>query len=241
MSFMMESKVTGVDKTSSGLKITVEPAAGGEATVLDADVCLVCVGRREYRDNLGSDDIGIEMDGKKIKVDDCYKTNIPSVYAIGDIINGPMLAHKAEDEGAMVAEYIATGLKPHLDYNKVPSVVYTHPEVAWVGKTEEQLKEAGVEYKKGSFPFMANSRARAVEDTTGFVKVLSSETGKILGAHIIGPSAGELIATFTVALEHGAAAVDLAETCFAHPTLSEAVKEACLGAAPSIGKPIHIQ
>merc|ERR1739845_215009 len=133
----------------------MEPAAGGEAETLDANIVLVCVGRREFRDGLGSEELGIEMAGKKIKVDDCYRTNIPSIFAIGDIVDGPMLAHKAEDEGVLVAEYLATGAKPHLDYNKVPSVVYTHPEVAWVGATEEQLKADGVEYNKGKFPFAA--------------------------------------------------------------------------------------
>merc|ERR1719356_2206430 len=232
LKFMMEAKVTAVEKTGGALKITTEPAAGGEKTVIDADVCLVCVGRREYRDNLGSDEIGIEMDGKKIKVDDCYKTNVPSIYAIGDIINGPMLAHKAEDEGAMVAEYIATGTKPHLDFNNVPSVVYTHPEVAWVGKTEEMLKAEGTEYKKGKFLFAANGRAISNGDTDGFVKVLScKKTDKLLGAHIINAVAGELIGEACLGIEYGAAAEDLARVCMAHPTLSEVIKGASQKAA----------
>jgi len=232
MNFMMETKVTAVDKVGGGLQITTEPAAGGEKTVLDASVCLVCVGRREYRDDLGSDDVGIAMEGKKIKVDDCYKTSVDGVYAIGDIVHGPMLAHKAEDEGAMVAEYLATGLKPHLDFNKVPSVVYTHPEVAWVGYTEEMLKEQGIAYKKGKFAFGASGRAIANQDTDGFVKVLScKETDKLLGVHIINAVAGELIGEACLGIEYGAAAEDLARVCMAHPTLSEVMKGAAQKAA----------
>merc|ERR1712039_41398 len=174
--------------------VTMEPAAGGDAETVDADIVLVCVGRREFRDGLGTEELGIEMNGKKIKVDDCYRTNIPSVFAIGDVVDGPMLAHKAEDEGALVAESLATGAKPHLDYNNVPSVIYTHPEVAWVGKTEEMLKEEGVKYKKGNFVFAANGRAIANGDTEGFVKVLAcKETDALLGVHIIQAIAGEII------------------------------------------------
>jgi len=232
MTFKTKTKVTAVDKVDGALKITVEPAEGGAPETLDANVCLVSVGRREYRDGLGSDEIGIEMDGKKIKVDDCYKTNIPSIYAVGDIINGPMLAHKAEDEGALVAEYLATGMKPHLDYDKVPSVVYTHPEVAWVGQTEEMLKAAGVPYKKGKFAFAANGRAIANGDTDGFVKVLScKETDKLLGVHIINAIAGEIIGEACLGIEYGASAEDLARVCMAHPTLSEVVKGAAQKAA----------
>lgn len=169
---------------------------------------------------------------KKIKVDESFKTNVPGVFAIGDIINGPMLAHKAEDEGAMVAEYIATGVKPHLDYNNVPSVVYTHPEVAWVGKTEEQLKADGVEYKKGKFSFQANGRAIANGDTDGFVKVLAcKKTDKLLGVHIIQAVAGEIIGPACVGIEYGAAAEDIARTCMAHPTVSEVLKGASQKAA----------
>merc|ERR1719480_237977 len=228
MKFHLNSKVTGVEKAAGGkLKITMEPAKGGAAKVLDADVCLVCVGRRQYIDRLGTEALGMEMDGRKIKVDANFQTSVPGVYAIGDIIDGPMLAHKAEDEGALVAEYLATGNPPHLDYNKVPSVVYTHPEVAWVGFTEEQLKADGVAYKKGKFPFAANSRAKSNADTDGFVKVLScKETDKLLGVHIINAAAGELIGEACVGIEYGAAAEDLARVCHAHPTLSEAVKGA---------------
>jgi dihydrolipoamide dehydrogenase len=232
ISFKMKTKVTAVEKVGGMVKITMEPAAGGEPEVVEANVCLVCIGRREYRDNLGVEDIGIEMDGKKIKVDESFKTNVPGVFAIGDIINGPMLAHKAEDEGAMVAEYIATGVKPHLDYNNVPSVVYTHPEVAWVGKTEEQLKADGVEYKKGKFSFQANGRAIANGDTDGFVKVLAcKKTDKLLGVHIIQAVAGEIIGPACVGIEYGAAAEDIARTCMAHPTVSEVLKGASQKAA----------
>jgi len=232
MKFKMATKVTAVEKVNGALKITTEPAAGGEGEVLDANIVLVCVGRREYRDNLGTEDIGIAMDGRKIKVDSCYKTSVPSVFAIGDVINGPMLAHKAEDEGALVAEYIANGVQPHLDYNNVPSVVYTHPEVAWVGKTEEQLKEEGIAFKKGKFSFAANGRAIANGDTEGFVKVLScKETDKLLGVHIINSIAGDIIGEACLAIEYGAAAEDLARVCMAHPTVSEVMKGAAQKAA----------
>lgn len=225
--FKMKTKVVGVEKTATGIKVNTEAAAGGDAASADADVVLVCVGRREYRDNLGTEAVGIEMDGKKIKVDSKFRTNVPSIYAIGDIINGPMLAHKAEDEGALVSEFLATGKEPHLDYNCVPSVVYTHPEVAWVGKTEEQLKAEGVAYKKGKFSFAANSRAKANGEDAGFVKVLAcKDTDKLLGVHIINGVAGELIGEACLAIEYGAATEDIARVCHAHPTLSEALKGA---------------
>jgi len=232
MKFKLSTKVTGVDKGAGGLTVTTEPAAGGAAETMEADVVLVCVGRRVYIDNLGTEDLGIKMDGHKIAVDDCYATNVPSVFAIGDIIDGPMLAHKAEDEGAMVAEYLATGMKPHLDYDKVPSVIYTHPEVAWVGKTEEQLKEEGVKFDKGKFAFGANGRAIANGDTEGFVKVLScKETGKMLSCHIVHAIAGEIIGEACLGIEYGASAEDLARVCMAHPTVSEAIKGAAQKAA----------
>lgn len=214
ISFKMSTKVTAVEKSGSTVKVTTEPAAGGDAETMDADVVLVCVGRREYRDGLGTEELGIEMEGKKIK-------------AIGDIIHGPMLAHKAEDEGAMVAEYLATGKHPHLDYNNVPSVLYTHPEVAWVGKTEEMLKQEGVEYRKGKFAFAANGRSIANMDTDGFVKVLScKKTDKLLGVHIINAIAGDIISGACIGIEYGAASEDLARVCMAHPTVSEVLKGA---------------
>lgn len=225
--FKLKTKVTAVTKAADGCKVTTEPAAGGDAESIDADVVLVCVGRRQFTDNLGLEKLGIEMDGKKVKIDENFRTNIPSVFAIGDIVQGPMLAHKAEDEGALVSEYLATGKAPHLDYNCVPSVVYTHPEVAWVGKTEQQLKEEGVEYKKGKFVFGANSRAKANSEEAGFVKVLSDKkTDRLLGVHIVNAIAGELIGEACVAIEYGASSEDLARVCHAHPTLSEAVKGA---------------
>lgn len=227
LKFDLQTKVTKVEKTGSGVNITTEPAAGGDATTHDADVVLVCVGRRQFLDNLGLEAAGVEMEGRLIKVDNHFKTSVPNIYAIGDIVHGPMLAHKAEDEGALVSEYLATGKEPHLDYNCVPSVVYTHPEVAWVGKTEEQLKQEGVEYKKGKFVFAANSRAKANQETDGFVKVLADKkTDEILGVHCINALAGELIGEACIAIEYGAATEDIARVCHAHPTLSEALKGA---------------
>merc|ERR1719329_1043988 len=205
---------------------------------MDADVVLVSVGRRQFLDNLGLEKAGVEMDGRLIKVDHSYKTNVPSIYAIGDIVHGPMLAHKAEDEGVMVSEYLATGKEPHLDFWKIPSVVYTHPEVACVGKTEEELKKEGRAYKKGKFLFAANSRAKANGDEGGFVKVISDkETDQLLGVHIINGLAGELIAEACLAIEYNACSEDVARVCHAHPTLSEALKGAAQVTA--FGKPIN--
>mmetsp|Transcript_22892 Transcript_22892/g.66137 ORF Transcript_22892/g.66137 Transcript_22892/m.66137 type:complete len:491 (-) Transcript_22892:118-1590(-) len=227
LNFKMSTKVTGVQRTGAGLVVNTEAAAGGKAEAMDADVVLVCVGRREYHDNLGLADVGVQMDGRKVKVDHNYRTTVPSIFAIGDIVHGPMLAHKAEDEGTLVSEFLATGKEPHLDFNTVPSVIYTHPEVAWVGKTEEQLKAEGVEYKKGKFVFGANSRAKANGEETGFVKVLAcKKTDKLLGVHIINAIAGELISEACLAIEYGAATEDIARVCHAHPTLSEALKGA---------------
>jgi len=227
MEFQLKTKVTGVKKVDGVVEVSTEPAAGGETSVDKSDVVLVCVGRRQFMDNLGLESIGVEMDGKKVKVDHNYMTNVPGVYAIGDIVQGPMLAHKAEDEGALLSEYLATGKSPHLDYNTVPSVIYTYPEVAWVGKTEEQLKAEGVAYKKGKFVFGANSRAKCVAEEAGFVKVLADKaTDKLLGVHIVNALAGELIAEACVGIEYGAASEDLARVCHAHPTLSEALKGA---------------
>eukprot|EP00434_Breviolum_minutum_P024581 symbB.v1.2.021712.t1/scaffold1892.1/size96974/9 len=245
ISFKMSTKVTGVEKSGGVVKVTTEPAAGGDAETMEANVVLVCVGRREFRDGLGVEEVGVAMDGRKIQVDDTFKTSVPSIYAIGDIIHGPMLAHKAEDEGAMVAEYLATGKHPHLDYNNVPSVLYTHPEVAWVGKSEEMLKQEGtklhdglcnlrfprcrpgVEYRKGKFAFAANGRSIANMDTDGFVKVLScKKTDKLLGVHIINAIAGDIISGACIGIEYGAASEDLARVCMAHPTVSEVLKGA---------------
>jgi len=227
LKFKLNTKVTAVEKTGAGCKVTAEPVKGGDAEVMDADVVLVCVGRRQFLDNLGLENAGVEMDGRLVKVDHNYRTNIPSIFAIGDIVHGPMLAHKAEDEGAMVSEFLATGKEPHLDFINVPSVVYTHPEVAWVGSTEEMLKEAGTPYKKGKFTFAANSRAKANGNEVGFVKVLAhKDTDKLLGVHIINDIAGELIGEACLAIEYGACSEDLARVCHAHPTQSEAIKGA---------------
>lgn len=229
LDFRLGMKVTGVEKLKSKLKLSMEPAKGGDAETLDADVVIVAVGRRPYTEGLGLEAVGGKTDKRGvIQTSDHFKV-ADGVWAIGDCINGPMLAHKAEDDGAAVAELIA-GKAGHVDWDLVPSVVYTNPEIAWVGKTEVQLKEAGVKYKSGKFPFMANSRARTNHETEGFVKILAEEgTDKILGAHMMGVGVGEMIAEVVVAMEFGASSEDIARTCHAHPTLSEAVRQAAMG------------
>jgi dihydrolipoamide dehydrogenase len=236
--FKLGTKVVGAKKSKSGVTLQLEPAAGGERSELVADVVLVAIGRRPYSDGLGLQEIGVALDNhKRIQVDAQYQTNIPGIYAIGDVIAGPMLAHKAEDEGTVLVEMLA-GMRPHLDYDAIPAVVYTWPEVASVGKTEEELKTAGVAYKVGKFPFTANSRARTNADTDGFVKILAdAASDRVLGVHIIGPDAGTMIAEAALAMEYGASSEDIARTTHAHPTLSEAMKEAALAVA---GRPIHI-
>ncbi|HBM87217.1 MAG: dihydrolipoyl dehydrogenase [Parvibaculaceae bacterium] len=232
------SKVTGVEKSGKGLKVSIEPAKGGDAEVLDADVVLVCIGRVAYTEGLGLDKAGVEVDERgRIKVDAHLKTNVDGVHAIGDAIIGPMLAHKAMEEGVVLAERLA-GQSPHMNYDVIPGVVYTQPEVASVGKTEEELKEAGIEYRAGKFPFTANGRAKANQQTDGFVKILADKkTDKVLGVHIIGTQAGEMIHEAVTVMEFGGAAEDIARTCHAHPTLSEAVKEAALAVD---GRPLHM-
>jgi dihydrolipoamide dehydrogenase len=229
MTFRLSSKVTKVEKTPTGNVVTVEPAAGGPADLVSADVVLVCIGRVPYTDGLGLAEIGVTMDNRKrIVVDHHFATNVPGVYAIGDVIAGPMLAHKAEDEGVALAEMLA-GQAGHVNYEVIPNVIYTAPEVASVGKTEEELKAAGVAYNVGKFPFLANGRAKVNRTTDGFVKVLAdAATDRVLGVHIVGPHAGELIGEASVIMEFGGSAEDLARTCHAHPTLTEAVKEAAL-------------
>ncbi|GBR50164.1 dihydrolipoyl dehydrogenase [Acetobacter pomorum] len=224
-------KVTKAEKTKKGVVLTVEPSAGGAAETLEADVVLVAVGRTAASKNMGLEEAGIALDKRgRVEVDAHYATSVPGIYAIGDVIAGPMLAHKAEEEGVALAELLA-GQAGHVNYDAIPGVIYTWPEVASVGFTEEQLKEKGVAYKIGKFPFMANGRARALGMTDGFVKVLADkQTDRVLGVHIIGPCAGELIAEATMAIEFGASAEDIGRVCHAHPTLSEAVKEAALGA-----------
>jgi dihydrolipoamide dehydrogenase len=238
MEFKLGTKVTGAKTTKSKLTLTVEPAQGGVAEDIACDVVLVSIGRKPFTEGLGLEDAGVEMDGRGvIQVDDNFKTNVDGIYAIGDVIPGAMLAHKAEEEGIACVERMA-GQATHINYDAIPSVVYTWPEAASVGKTEEQLKADNVAYNKGSFPFMANSRARANGDTDGFVKILAdAATDEVLGVHIIGPDAGTLIAELALAMEFGASSEDIARTCHAHPTLNEAVKEAALDVE---GAPIHM-
>ena len=236
MEFKLGTKVTGAKSTKTKVALTVEPAAGGDAETIDCDIVLVSIGRVPFTANLGLAEAGVEMDGRGvIQVDGNFKTNVDGIYAIGDVIPGPMLAHKAEEEGIACVERLA-GQATHINYDAIPSVVYTWPEAASVGKTEEQLKDAGIAYNKGNFPFMANSRARANGDAEGFVKILAdAATDEVLGVHIIGPDAGTMIAELALAMEFGASSEDIARTCHAHPTLNEAVKEAALAVegAPS--------
>jgi len=238
MAFELSTKVTGAKVTAKGVTLTVEPAAGGEAKTIETDIVLVAVGRRPFTDALGLKDAGVALDEKgRVAIDAHFQTNVPGIYAIGDVVVGPMLAHKAEDEGMAVAEILA-GQHGHVNYDAIPSVVYTWPECASVGKTEEQLKAEGVAYKVGKFPFTANGRARAMNSTDGFVKILAdAATDRILGAHMVGPTVGEMIAEITLAIEFGGSAEDIARTCHAHPTLMEAVREAALAVD---GRPIHI-
>ena len=238
--FKLGTKVTKVEKSGmlTGQKVMVEPAAGGTPEAIDADVVLVAIGRVPYTEGLGLAEAGIALDERcRIKVDAHFATSVPGVYAIGDVIAGPMLAHKAEDEGVAVAEILA-GQAGHVNYDVIPGVIYTAPEVATVGKTEEELKAAGIAYTVGKFPFTANGRAKVNKTTDGFVKVLAdAATDRILGVHMIGPHVGELIAEAAVIMEFGGSAEDLARTCHAHPTLAEAVKEAALSVAK---RPIHM-
>lgn len=238
LGFMLGTKVTDIDSSGERLIVTTEPAEGGDAETMKADVVLVAIGRRPHTDDLGLETVGLTTDNHgRIEVDANLATKAEGIYAIGDVISGPMLAHKAEDEGVFLAERLA-GQRPHINHEAIPAVVYTAPEVASVGKTEDDLKEAGVNYNVGKFPFSANSRARATGNTDGFVKILAdAETDRLLGVHIIGDDAGTLIAEAALAIEFGASSEDLARTCHAHPTLEEAVKEAALA---THGLPLHI-
>jgi len=230
LTFKLSSKVNAVDTSGKVLKVKVEPAAGGGAAeMLDADVVLVAIGRVPYTEGLGLEALGVKKDNRgRVIVDPHYKTNVDGIYAIGDVIAGPMLAHKGEDEGVAVAEILA-GQAGHVNYDVIPNVVYTNPEIASVGKTEEELKAAGVAYQVGKFPFSANARARANLATEGFVKILAdAKTDRVLGVHILGPDAEAMIAEAAIAMEFGASSEDIARTCHAHPTLSEAMKEAAL-------------
>ncbi len=234
----LSAKVTGVEKSGKGAKVTFEPVKGGDAVTIDADVVLIATGRKPFTEGLGLAKAGVVMDTRgRVEINNHFQTSIPGIYAIGDVVRGPMLAHKAEDEGVAVAEIIA-GQAGHVNYDVIPSVVYTQPEVASVGKTEEELKAAGVAYKVGKFPFTANGRARAMLQTDGFVKILADkETDRVLGGHIVGFGAGEMIHEITVLMEFGGSSEDLGRTCHAHPTMSEAVKEAALA---TFFKPIHM-
>jgi dihydrolipoamide dehydrogenase len=238
LEFRLGSKVTSVVKAKKGAAVTFEPVKGGAAETIEADAVLVATGRKPFTDGLGLKEAGVELDERgRVKTDGHFRTNVPGVYAIGDVIAGPMLAHKAEDEGVAVAEIIS-GQAGHVNYDVIPSVVYTAPEIASVGKTEEELKKAGVEYKAGKFPFSANGRARSMLQTEGFVKVLADKASdRVLGVHIVGFGAGEMIHEAAVLMEFGGSSEDLARTCHAHPTMSEAVKEAALA---TFAKPIHM-
>ncbi|WP_409191164.1 dihydrolipoyl dehydrogenase [Bradyrhizobium sp. RDM4] len=236
--FKLGAKVTAVDTSGKTLKATIEPAAGGAAETLEADVVLVCIGRVPYTDGLGLKEAGVALDNRgRVQIDPHFVTSLKGVYAIGDVVAGPMLAHKAEDEGVAVAEIIA-GQAGNVNYDVIPGVVYTTPEVSSVGKTEEELKQAGVAYTVGKFPFTANGRSKVNQTTDGFVKILAdAKTDRVLGVHIIGREAGEMIHEACVLMEFGGSAEDLARTCHAHPTRSEAIKEAAL----AVGKrAIHI-
>lgn len=236
--FKLGSKVTGAVKSDAGVSLTVEPAKGGAAETIEADVVLLAIGRRAYTEGLGLAAVGVQTDARgRVVTDHHFATNVPGIYAIGDVIAGPMLAHKAEDEGVALAEMLV-GQAGHVNYGVIPGVIYTWPEVASVGRTEEELKAEGVAYNVGKFPFTANGRARAMGMTDGFVKILADKrTDRLLGAHILGPDAGTLIAEIATAMEFGASAEDVARICHAHPTLSETVKEAALAVA---GRALHI-
>ncbi len=229
--FHLGHKVAKVEATGAGATVSVEPAAGGAATTLEADVVLVAIGRRPYTEKLGLEAAGVVTERGQVVIDAHFATNVKGVYAIGDVVRGPMLAHKAEDEGVALAEILA-GQAGHVNYDVIPGVVYTSPEVAVVGKSEEDLKAAGVAYNVGKFPFLANGRARAMRHTDGFVKILAdARTDRVLGVHIVGFGAGEMIHEAAVLMEFGGSAEDLARTCHAHPTMSEAVKEAAMAVA----------
>jgi dihydrolipoamide dehydrogenase len=229
ITFRLSSKVTAIDSSGAKLKASVEPAAGGAAEAIEADVALIAIGRVPYTQGLGLDATGVKLDGRgRVVVDGHFATNVAGIYAIGDVIAGPMLAHKAEDEGVAVAEIIA-GHAGHVNYDVIPNVIYTFPEVASVGKSEEELKAAGTAYNTGKFPFTANGRAKVNHQTDGFVKILAdAKTDRVLGVHIVGADAGNMIAEAAVAMEFGASSEDIARTCHAHPTLTEAVKEAAM-------------
>ncbi len=236
--FKLSQKVTSAKITDKGVNLTLESVKDAKKEQIAADIVLVAIGRKPYTKGLGLEKLGVKLDDRgRVEVDNHFATNISGIFAIGDIIKGPMLAHKAEEDGVAAVEFMA-GQKGHVDYNIMPSVVYTHPEVAMIGQTEEQLKASGRAYKKGKFPFMANSRARAIGETDGFVKILAdSITDEVLGVHIVGPQAGTIINELSVAMAYRASAEDIARICHSHPDLNEAVKEAALA---TYFKPIHM-
>jgi dihydrolipoamide dehydrogenase len=238
MKFKLGTKVTSARPEGDAVTLTLEPATGGQPEKMQAAIVLLAIGRRPFTEGLGLEQVGVKLDERKrVAVDHRFETNVKGIYAIGDVIAGPMLAHKAEDEGVVCAEMMA-GQSGHINYDAIPGVVYTWPEAASVGKTEEQLIGSNVKYKTGKFPFTANGRARAMAETDGFVKILAdAATDRILGAHILGPDAGTMIAELAMAIEFGASSEDVARTCHAHPTLNEAIKEAALAVD---GRPIHI-
>ena len=226
--FKLGMKVTGVEKLKSKLKLSMQPAAGGDSETIDADIVLLAIGRRPYTEGLGLETVGIVPDKRGVIANSHYQTSAPGVWVIGDVTSGPMLAHKAEDEAVACAELIA-GKAGHVNYDIIPGVVYTKPEIAWVGKTEEELKAAGIAYKVGKFPFSANSRAKTNHETDGFAKILAdAATDQVLGAHLVGVGVGEMIAEVCVAMEFGASSEDIARTCHAHPTLTEAIRQASM-------------
>ncbi len=237
MEFKLSTKVTGA-KTGKNVALSLEAAAGGSAETLEVETVLLAIGRRPYTQGLGLDKAGVKLDNRgRVEIDDHFQTNVPGIFAIGDVVRGAMLAHKAEDEGVVLAEILA-GQSGHINYDCIPGVVYTHPEAASVGKTEEELKTAGVQYKVGKFPYMANGRARAMNALDGFVKIIAdAKTDRVLGCHIVGAEAGTLIAEVVSVMEFGGSAEDIARTCHAHPTLNEAVKEAALAVD---GRALHI-
>ncbi|MDQ0392419.1 dihydrolipoyl dehydrogenase [Labrys monachus] len=235
--FKLATKVTGVETSAAGAVVSVEPVAGGDKETIAADIVLVATGRRPFTDGLGLEGAGVATERGRVVIDDRFQTGVPGIYAIGDVVRGPMLAHKGEDEGVACAEIIA-GEHGHVNYDTIPAVVYTYPEIASVGRTEEELKAAGVSYKAGKFPFTANGRARANRTTEGFVKILAdAATDRVLGVHIVGAGAGEMIHEGVVLMEFGGSSEDLGRTCHAHPTMSEAVKEAALAV---LGRAIHM-
>lgn len=238
IAFKLGTKVTGAKTGKSGVTLTLEPAAGGDSETMEADIVLLSIGRKPHTEGLGLETVGVKTDERgRVEIDDQFRTNVEGIYAIGDVVRGAMLAHKAEDEGIALAELLA-GQAGHVDYNSIPGVVYTFPEVASVGKTEEQLKADGVDYRVGKFPFTANGRARAMNATDGFVKILAdAKSDRVLGVHIVGAEAGTIIAECALAMEFSASSEDIARTCHAHPTLNEAVKEAALAVDK---RPIHI-